>query len=70
MKTDIAPPVAICATCETQCGNELVTVAWAFDRIANGKLPVFRHASSAACDRARNRSVAFWSGQQERANAA
>lgn len=63
MKTDIAPPVAICATCEKQCGDELVTVAWAFDRIANGKLPVFRHASSAACERARQRSAAFWTGE-------
>lgn len=62
MTNEIAPPVAICATCSCQCGGELVTVAYEYDRIARGELPVFRHTSASACMRARERSARFWTG--------
>lgn len=70
MTTEIAPPIALCATCGCQCGGELVTVGWEYDRVARGELPVFRHASAGACAAARKRSQAFWTGDRRERSAA
>lgn len=59
---EIAPPIAICAICNCQCGSELVTIGWGFDRVAQAELPVFQHATAGQCARARERSARFWSG--------
>jgi hypothetical protein len=62
---EIAPPIAICATCACQCGGELVTVGMEYDRVARGELPVFKHATASLCSQARERSARFWTGARE-----
>lgn len=56
--------VQICAICGCLCQpGETVDRSMEWDATLNRALPTYRHRTMAACDLARGRSAAFWTGK-------